>query len=116
MKSRLSNPREVHKEEHIEERLVFAVGNDDRDWKNVFFYQVTFSTTKEGPTYIYIYIVLLAPYSTTDIAPFVPEAVEYLCRVGVDFTPWNEHNPSHSREIRPAEISTAAGTPYGFLC
>ena len=26
-------PREVHKEEHIEERFVFAVGNDDRDWK-----------------------------------------------------------------------------------
>ena len=45
---------EVHKEEHIEERLVFAVGNDDRDWKKVIFSdEVTFSTAKEGPTFVY---------------------------------------------------------------
>ena len=34
-RSRRAIPREVHKEEHIEERLGFAVGNDDRDWKKV---------------------------------------------------------------------------------
>ena len=45
-------PGEVHKEEHIEERLVFAVGNDDQDWKKVSD-EVTFSTTKEGPTFEY---------------------------------------------------------------
>ena len=30
--------REVYKEEHIEERLVFAVGNDDQDWKKSTFF------------------------------------------------------------------------------
>ena len=45
---------EVHKEEHIEERLVFAMGNSDPDWKKVIFsVEVTFSTTKEGPTFVY---------------------------------------------------------------
>ena len=33
LRSRRAIPREVHKEEHIEERFVFAVGNDDRNWK-----------------------------------------------------------------------------------
>ena len=36
----------------MEERLVFAVGNDDQDWKKVSD-EVTFSTTKEGPTFVY---------------------------------------------------------------
>ena len=46
--------KEVHKEEHKEERLVFAMGNGDRDWKKQFFsVEVTFSTTKEGPTFVY---------------------------------------------------------------
>ena len=31
LRSRHAISREVHKEEHIEERLFFAVGNDDRD-------------------------------------------------------------------------------------
>ena len=31
LRSRRDIPRKVHKEEHIEERFVFAVGNDDRD-------------------------------------------------------------------------------------
>ena len=48
LRSRRVILREVHKE-HIEERLVFAVGNDDEDWKKVIFSdKVTFSTTKEG--------------------------------------------------------------------
>ena len=33
LRSRRAIPREVHKEEHTEERFVFAVGNGDRDWK-----------------------------------------------------------------------------------
>ena len=37
LRSRHAIPREVRKEEHIEERLVFAVGNGDRDCKRVFF-------------------------------------------------------------------------------
>ena len=54
LKSQLAIPREIHKEEHIEERFVFAMGNGDRDWKKVIFsVQVTFSTTKEGPIFIY---------------------------------------------------------------
>ena len=44
--------------------------------------EVTFSTAKKGPT---LYTVLLAPDSTTDIPPFVPEVVENLCRVGGGF-------------------------------
>ena len=44
----------VHKEGHIEESLVFAVGNDDQDWKKVIFSdEVTFPTTKEGPTFVH---------------------------------------------------------------
>ena len=31
LRSRRAIPREVYKEEHIEERLGLAVGNDDRD-------------------------------------------------------------------------------------
>ena len=46
MKSRLAIPREVHEEEHIEERLVFAMGNGDRYWRKVFF-------SVEGPTFVY---------------------------------------------------------------
>ena len=42
MRYRRAIPREVHKEEHVEERLVFAVGND-QDWKKVIFSdEVTF--------------------------------------------------------------------------
>ena len=53
LRSRRAIPGEVN-EEHIEERFVFAVGNDDRDWKKVMFsYEVTFSTAKEGPTFVY---------------------------------------------------------------
>ncbi|KAJ4437460.1 hypothetical protein ANN_17604 [Periplaneta americana] len=33
LRSRRAIHREVHKEEHVEKRLVFAVGNGDRDWK-----------------------------------------------------------------------------------
>ena len=32
-----------------------------------------------------VYIILLAPDSTTDIPPFMPEVVEYLCHVGGGF-------------------------------
>ncbi|KAJ4437463.1 hypothetical protein ANN_17607 [Periplaneta americana] len=54
LRSRRAIPREIHKEEHIEERLVFAVRNGDRDWKRIIFSdEVTFSTTKEGPTLVY---------------------------------------------------------------
>ncbi|KAJ4446693.1 hypothetical protein ANN_13390 [Periplaneta americana] len=54
LRSRRAIPREAHKKEHVEERLVFAVGNGDRDWKRVIFSdEVTFSTTKEGPTLVY---------------------------------------------------------------
>ena len=71
LRSRRAIPREVHKEDHIEERLVFAVGNDDRDWKKVIFSdEVTFSTTKEGPSFVY------RPPGTrfsTDIQPFDPK-------------------------------------------
>ena len=53
MRSRRAIPREVHQEEHIEERLVFVVENDDRDWKKkIFSDEVTFST-KKGPTFVY---------------------------------------------------------------
>ena len=53
-KSRRAIPREVHKKEHIEERLVFEMGNCDRDCKKgIFIVEVTFSTTKEGPTFVY---------------------------------------------------------------
>ena len=38
LRSRRASPKEVHKEERIEERFVFAVGNDDRDWKKVIFF------------------------------------------------------------------------------
>ena len=50
--SRHAIPRDVHKEEHIGERFVFAVWND-RDWKKNFSDEVTFSTAKEGPTFVY---------------------------------------------------------------
>ena len=53
LRYRRAIPREVCKEEHIEERLGLAVGNADRDWKKVFFSdEVTSSTTKEGHTCI----------------------------------------------------------------
>ena len=38
LRSGLAISRDVHKEEHIEERLVFAVGNDDQDWKESNFF------------------------------------------------------------------------------
>ena len=45
---------EFIKEEHIEERFVFEVGNDGQDSKKVIFSdEVTFSTAKEGPTFVY---------------------------------------------------------------
>ena len=45
LRSRRAIPREVHKEVRIEGRFVFAVGNDDQDWKKVIFPdEVTFST------------------------------------------------------------------------
>ena len=54
MRNRLRAARWVLKEEHIEERLVFAMGNCDRDCKKgIFIVEVTFSTTKEGPTFVY---------------------------------------------------------------
>ena len=50
LRSRRAIPREVH----TEERFVLVVGNDDRDWKKVIFSdEVTFSTVKEGPTFVY---------------------------------------------------------------
>ena len=53
LRSRPVIPREVH-EEHIEQRSVFAAGNDDQDWKKVIFSdELTFSTTKEEPTFVY---------------------------------------------------------------
>ncbi|KAJ4426984.1 hypothetical protein ANN_26783 [Periplaneta americana] len=80
LRSRCAIPREVHKEGHIEEHLVFAVGNGDRDWKRVIFSdEVTFSTTRKDPL---LYIVLLVPDWTTDTLSCVPAVVEYLCRVG----------------------------------
>ena len=82
LRSRRAIPREVHKEENIEEHLIFAVGNDDWDWKKVIFSdEVTSSTTKEGPIFVY------RPPGTrfVHIPPFVPEVVEYLCRVGGGF-------------------------------
>ena len=33
LRSRRAIPKEVHNEEHIEERLVFEMRNGDRDWK-----------------------------------------------------------------------------------
>ena len=113
LRSRRTIHREIHKEEHIEERLVFAVGNDDRDWKKYFFLTKSpFLLERKDPL---LYIVRLSD-STTDTPPFVPEVVECLCRVGVVFSSWNGHSPSHSREIQPAKISTVAGMPYGSLC
>ena len=35
LRSRRVIPREVHKEEHVEEHLVFEMGNRDRDWKSI---------------------------------------------------------------------------------
>ena len=76
MRSRRAIPREVHKEELKEERLVFAMGNGDRDLKSPFLLQ------RKDPL---LYIVLLSPDSSTYTPPFVPEVVEYLCRVGGGF-------------------------------
>ena len=76
LRSQRAIPREVHEEEHIEERLVFAVENDDRDWKKVFFSdEVTFSTTTQGPTFVY------RSTGIYSIPSFLAEVVEYLCRV-----------------------------------
>ena len=111
LRSRRAINTEVHKEEHIEERLIFAMGNDDRDWKKgIFLTKSPFLVHRKDPL---LYIVLLAPDSTTDIPPFV---VEYLCRVGGGFLVVEWAQSLHSREIQPAEISTVAGTPYGSLC
>ena len=83
LRSRRAIPREVHKEEYMEERLVFMVGNGDRDWEKVIFLTKSpFLLPREDTL---LYIVLLAPDSTTDIPLFVPEVVEYLCRVGKGF-------------------------------
>ena len=50
LRSRRAIPREVHKEERIEERFVFAVGYDDRDWKKVIFPdEVTFLLHRKDP-------------------------------------------------------------------
>ena len=80
LRSRRAISREAHKEERLEERLVFAMGNDDRDWKKVFFFltKSPFLLQRKDPL---LYIVLLSPDSTTDTLPYVPEVVEYLCRV-----------------------------------
>ncbi|KAJ4426367.1 hypothetical protein ANN_27181 [Periplaneta americana] len=54
LRSRCATPREVHKQEHIKECLVFAMGNGDWNWKRIIFSnEVTFSTIKEGPTLVY---------------------------------------------------------------
>ena len=55
LRSRRAILREVHKEEHIEEHLVFAVGKWYRDWKRIgliFSDEVIFSSTKEGPIFV----------------------------------------------------------------
>ena len=102
-------------EEHIEELLVFAMGNVIGIGKKVFFFCLKSSVLLQRKDPL-LYIVLLAPDSTTDTPPFVPEVVEYLCRVGDGFLVVEWVHPSHSREIQPAEISTVAGTLYGSLC
>ena len=114
LRSRCAIPREVHKEEHIKERLVFAMGNDDQDWKKVIFSDDVSFFYYKGRTSL-LYIILLSPDPTTDTPPFVPEVVEYLCRVGVDFSSWNGHNLSNSREIQPAEINNVCWNAIWFF-
>ena len=78
LRSRLVIPREVHKEEHIEERwkMVFGI------MKVFFSVEVTFSTTKEGPIFLY-----RPPGTRFDhiYSAIRARSVEYLCRVGGGF-------------------------------
>ena len=53
-------PREVHKEEHIEERLGLAVGNADRNWKKVYFF-LTKSPFLLQRKNTLLYMALLSP-------------------------------------------------------
>ena len=51
---RCAIPKEVHKEKHIEECLVFDMVNGVQDWKSNFFsVEVTFSITQKEPIFVY---------------------------------------------------------------
>ena len=114
MRSRHAIPREVYEEEHIEEHLVFAVGNNDQVWKKVSSSEeVIFSTTMEGPTFVYRIPVTRFDHRYYTICARNGR-VTVLCWGGVFIVEWAQ--PLHSRKIQPAEISTVAGMPYGSLC
>ena len=113
LRSRRAIPREVQKEEHIEERLIFEMGIGDRDWKKVIFpVEVTFSTTKEGPTFVY-----RPPGNRFDHRySAIRVRSGRVCHVGGGFPFVERALSSHFREIQSAEISMVAGTLYGSLC
>ena len=113
LRSRRAIPREIHKEEHIEECLVFVVGNDDQDWKKVIFSdEVTFSITKEGPTFVYRHPGTRFDQRTSTIRARSGR-VAVSCWGGFLVVEWAQ---SHWWKIQPAEMSTVAETPYGSLC